>query len=135
MKVTLALLAGGLALAGCTTIEDDTAAPRDTCQAEPGQRFIGQRATLETGAAIVEATNSTRLRVGNVGHEHAHAHDVSRVPAELADIFEDLLEAAFRLAARIGREAAVGLGTDVARHDDAVAHADRARELGLFLEP
>ena len=62
MKVTLALLAGGLALAGCTTIEDDTAAPRDTCQAEPGQRFIGQRATLETGAAIVEATNSTRLR-------------------------------------------------------------------------
>ena len=31
-------------------------------QAEPGQRFIGQRATPEAGAAIVEATNSTRLR-------------------------------------------------------------------------
>ena len=64
MKIHGIALAGiaTILLAGCTTIEDDTAAPRDTCQAEPGQRFIGQRATLETGAAIVEATNSTRLR-------------------------------------------------------------------------
>ena len=43
MKQTLALLAGALALTGCTTIEDNTAAPRDTCQAEPGQRFISRR--------------------------------------------------------------------------------------------
>lgn len=57
----------GLALAACATVPDEGArpparTPDDTCRAEPGQRFIGQRASSEVGAAIMEATDSTRLR-------------------------------------------------------------------------
>ena len=62
MNQSLVIAAGALALAGCTTLEDNTAAPRDTCEAEPGQRFLGQRASGETGAAIMAATGATRIR-------------------------------------------------------------------------
>jgi hypothetical protein len=55
-----------LALAACTTVPADgeppAREPADTCQAEPGQRFLGQRASAETGSAIAAATHSTRLR-------------------------------------------------------------------------
>jgi hypothetical protein len=34
----------------------------DTCRAEPGQRFVGERPTSETGAAILAATRSREIR-------------------------------------------------------------------------
>lgn len=56
-------LAAAVALAACATVPaDGDRPPEDTCRAEPGQRFLGQRATAETGAAIMAATDSTRLR-------------------------------------------------------------------------
>jgi peptidase inhibitor I78 family protein len=64
MRSILITVAGALALAGCATVPADgePQTPGDTCQAAPGQRFIGQRATAESGSAIVAATGSTRLR-------------------------------------------------------------------------
>lgn len=63
MRRTLALPAAAAALASCTTVPaDGERAPEDACRAEPGQRFLGQRATSETGAAIMRATYSTRIR-------------------------------------------------------------------------
>ena len=66
MKLALMTACGGLALAACTTTPADgeppVREPGDTCKPEPGQRFIGQRASSETGAAIMAATGSTRLR-------------------------------------------------------------------------
>jgi hypothetical protein len=55
---------GALSLTACATVPADGGerAPADTCRAEPGQRFIGQRATAEIGAAIMGATDSARLR-------------------------------------------------------------------------
>ena len=60
----LAAAAGVLALTACATTEagGEERPPADTCRTEPGQRFIGQRATADTGAAILDATNSTRIR-------------------------------------------------------------------------
>ncbi|HEU4650771.1 MAG TPA: I78 family peptidase inhibitor, partial [Croceibacterium sp.] len=53
--------AGALALAGCATTGeyDETA---HTCKPEPGQQFVGQRATAELGAAILRATRAGQLR-------------------------------------------------------------------------
>lgn len=64
MKYAL-LAACPLALAACATVPTDGDPPRepgDTCRAEPGQVFLGQRATGESGVAIMAATRSTRLR-------------------------------------------------------------------------
>jgi hypothetical protein len=65
-KAALALAAGALALAACATVPTDgeppAREPSDTCNAEPGPRFIGQRATAELGGAIMAATFSTRIR-------------------------------------------------------------------------
>lgn len=62
MKPILAFAAGTFALTACTTVQDNGAAPADTCEAEPGQRFIGQRASAETGAEIIEGTDSREIR-------------------------------------------------------------------------
>jgi hypothetical protein len=55
-----------LSLAACATVPADgeppVRAPRDTCKAEAGQRFVGQKATAETGAAILAATGASELR-------------------------------------------------------------------------
>ena len=55
-----------LALSACTVIPPGDGAspgtPGDTCEAAPGQRFIGQRASAEVGNAIVAATRSERVR-------------------------------------------------------------------------
>ena len=63
---TALVLPGALALAACATVPADGEPPgrepADTCQREPGLRFIGQRATAELGAEIMDATDSTRLR-------------------------------------------------------------------------
>ena len=63
MKIPLAAAAGACALAACATVPaDGDRAPEDTCRAEPGQGFIGQRATAETGAAIMAVTRSRTIR-------------------------------------------------------------------------
>lgn len=54
-----------LTLAACATVPTGGETPAtvaDTCKADDGQRFVGQRASAETGAAILAATRSTRLR-------------------------------------------------------------------------
>jgi len=56
-------LAGALLVAGCSTLPGGgVARPKDSCRAEPGQRFLGERASAESGAAIMAATRSTSLR-------------------------------------------------------------------------
>ena len=55
MRILAALALGAVALAGCATVPADGTgrAAANHCRAEPGQRFVGQRATGETGAAIL----------------------------------------------------------------------------------
>lgn len=59
------LSAASLTLAACATGPTGGETPAnvaDTCKADAGQRFVGQRATAESGAAIMAATHSTKLR-------------------------------------------------------------------------
>ena len=57
-----ALLAALLSpLAACATVAADGELA-DSCKAELGQRFIGQKATAEVGAEIMGATRSSKLR-------------------------------------------------------------------------
>lgn len=62
---TFALAAAALpVLAACATT-DDGAAPRpagDTCQAQPGQAFIGRTASAAVGAELLAATRSREIR-------------------------------------------------------------------------
>lgn len=62
----LPITAALLAMSGCATVPVDADPPvrqvADTCKADPGKQFIGQRASAETGAAILTATGSTRIR-------------------------------------------------------------------------
>jgi hypothetical protein len=58
----MALLAG---CAATTPPADDTPPVRDikgSCQREPGQRFVGHKATGELGRAMLAATGATILR-------------------------------------------------------------------------
>ena len=55
--------AAALALAACATTGNGSAAAA-TCQAEPGQSFVGRRATAEVGAAVLRATGAGLLRWG-----------------------------------------------------------------------
>ena len=55
--------AGALALAGCATAGAASQAAAIPPSA-PGQPFVGQRATAEVGAAVLEATGSGHLRWG-----------------------------------------------------------------------
>ena len=63
---TLPLLAALGSLAACATVSADGDPPvRDiegSCRAEPGQRFIGTRATAEIGGQMLAATGATILR-------------------------------------------------------------------------
>ena len=68
-RFAVPILASSLALAGCASvpgpIEDREAGTTGgTCTAQPGQRFIGQTASSETGAAILAATGAQALRWG-----------------------------------------------------------------------
>ncbi|GGD44668.1 hypothetical protein GRI62_10475 [Erythrobacter arachoides] len=69
MKTALTALALlPLALAGCTTTMPDggdgtpVRAGVDTCDSDPAQRYVGQRATQEVGAAVLAATDARELR-------------------------------------------------------------------------
>jgi hypothetical protein len=55
--------APALALAGCMTT-GETIADETLCDAEPGQAFVGQRATAEAGAQLLRATRAKQLRWG-----------------------------------------------------------------------
>ena len=63
---TLALLTALGTLAACATVPAEGDPPvRDiegSCRAEPGQRFIGTRATTEVGGQMLAATGATILR-------------------------------------------------------------------------
>jgi Peptidase inhibitor I78 family len=52
--------AAALALAGCVSVVPNT--PADTCQAAPGQAWIGRTASSETGADLLRATRTRELR-------------------------------------------------------------------------
>ena len=59
--------AGALALAACATTDADTNGGADltgSCKAEPGQSFVGQRATAEAGAELLRLTGAKQLRWG-----------------------------------------------------------------------
>jgi len=58
--------AAALALSGCTSLLESPADPPG-CRRDPGQPFVGQRATSESAAAILEATGATLLRWGPPG--------------------------------------------------------------------
>jgi len=66
MKFAFPGVIGALTLTACTTMAPNdapaTAEPADTCQAEPGQRFVGQQASPEVAHQIMAATRSTRFR-------------------------------------------------------------------------
>ena len=66
MRAFFTLAASAFALAACATAAADgeppTRQPEQSCRTEPGQRFVGQRASAELGAAIMRATGATRLR-------------------------------------------------------------------------
>lgn len=65
MRLFLITAASTLALTACTTVPAGSEPVRefaDTCKADGGQRFVGQRASSETAAAIMGATHSKRLR-------------------------------------------------------------------------
>jgi hypothetical protein len=58
-----ALAAGSCLVAACATMPaDGERPPDDSCRAKPGQRFLGQRASPEVGAAIMAATRSRAIR-------------------------------------------------------------------------
>ena len=67
MRIALGFAAVA-ALAGCAAALQppaDTPPARDikgTCQREPGQRFVGQKATGELGRALLAATGAKILR-------------------------------------------------------------------------
>ena len=56
-------IAGALALAGCATTGEDAELAHQ-CKPDPGQQFVGQRATAEVGAAVLRATRAGLLRWG-----------------------------------------------------------------------
>ena len=61
--ITRLVPVAGLALAGCATAGAvDTSRVEGECVAEPGQAFIGQRATPEVGQALLEATGAEVIR-------------------------------------------------------------------------
>lgn len=67
MRTALAAPICAALLAGCATVSTGPGDPptheiADSCIKAAGQRFIGQRASAETGSAIMAATHSTRLR-------------------------------------------------------------------------
>jgi hypothetical protein len=59
----LAIAAGAAILAGCATT-GNSAAEGGPCKPEPGQAFVGQRATADAGAELLRLTGASLLRWG-----------------------------------------------------------------------
>ena len=63
---TLALVAALVALTACATVPADgdppVREPQGSCRAEPGQRFVGTRASAEVGTQLMAATGAKILR-------------------------------------------------------------------------
>ena len=57
----LTAAASALTLAGCATT-GEAVAGEGTCTADPGQSFVGQRATAEVGAQLLKQTGASQLR-------------------------------------------------------------------------
>ena len=64
MKNALAIVlaTATVALSACATTEPGSG--EGACKAEPGQRFVGQKATAETGNALLRETGAKQLRWG-----------------------------------------------------------------------
>ena len=62
MKAAALPLLGLGALGACATSAADPRPAADTCRAGPGQAFIGQTASSDTGAALLAATRTRELR-------------------------------------------------------------------------
>ena len=66
MRAFFTLAASAFALAACATaaadVEPPAREPEQSCRTEAGQRFVGERATAELGAAILRATGAARIR-------------------------------------------------------------------------
>ena len=67
-----------LAATACTTIPPEHAMP-SACHAAGSEKFIGQAATSETGAAILQATHSSILRWAMPGMMMTMEYNASRV--------------------------------------------------------
>jgi hypothetical protein len=58
------MLLGSIALAACAANgeADSAGTPEKPCKAEPGQAFIGQKATAEVGQKLLKATGARTIR-------------------------------------------------------------------------
>ena len=65
-RFAFSLFMGAIALSACTAADSagpgDIRPPKGECMAEPGQAFIGQKATGEVGTELLKATGATSLR-------------------------------------------------------------------------
>ncbi len=55
--------AGAVALAACATTGEG-GETGGTCNADPAQTFVGQKATADVGAAVLRATGAKQMRWG-----------------------------------------------------------------------
>jgi len=56
------IVAALLPLAACATVPAEPGEKVDTCNPAPGQNFLGQRASPQVAAQVLNATGATRLR-------------------------------------------------------------------------
>ena len=84
---SLLLAALAVPAAACSTVPAEPPIHGETpgriCRAEGTERFIGQTATSETGAAILRATNSAVLRWAPPGSMMTMDFSASRVTVHL----------------------------------------------------
>ncbi len=73
-----------LAATGCTTVPQDPSVTT-LCKAAGTEKFIGQVATSETGAAILQATHSSILRWATPGMAMTMEYSASRVTVRVGD--------------------------------------------------
>jgi hypothetical protein len=59
----IATCLGAFALAACATTGEDGGSG-GACEAEAAQRFVGEKATADIGAAVLRATGAKQLRWG-----------------------------------------------------------------------
>jgi hypothetical protein len=62
LRLMLAVAAVTGLSACAATVEPPADPAADSCRREPGQRFVGQRATAELGAEMLRATGAREIR-------------------------------------------------------------------------